>query len=186
MIFVRPDEDDTVMHETPNFRIVALDGGSYPLWEQIALPHAARKEGCDILHCTSNTAPVNTGIPLVLTLHDIIYLENSYFGILSGSGTPYQKVGNVYRRAWCPGVRKSRKIITVSEFERDRISSFFGMNGDPRLVSVYNGVGDHFLRVNDPAERERIKAKINLPDNFFFPRKYRSQEKYKGNAQGIF
>jgi glycosyltransferase involved in cell wall biosynthesis len=169
VIFVRPDEDDTVLQETRNFRIVRLEGGAYPVWEQIALPRAARKEGCDILHCTSNTAPVGTNIPLVVTLHDIIYLESSYYGIMKGSGTPYQKFGNAYRRMVVPGtVRRSRKIITVSRFERDRISRFFGMNGDPRLVAVYNGVSDHFHPVTDPAERSRIKAKYNLPDDFFF------------------
>jgi glycosyltransferase involved in cell wall biosynthesis len=169
VIFVKPDEDDKVIHETPNFRIVCLEGGSYPQWEQVALPRAARQAGCDILHCTSNTAPVSSGIPLVLTLHDIIYLEKGYLGILGGSGTPYQKAGNVYRRAIVPRVvRNSSRIITVSEFEKKRISSFFGMNEDPKLVSVYNGVGDHFMRVKDSVEREKMKAKYRLPDNFFF------------------
>ena len=169
VIFVRPDEDDRVLTESRNFRIVRLDGGSYPLWEQYALPRAARKEGCEILHCTSNTAPLFTGIPLVVTLHDIIYLESGYLRILNGSGTPYQKFGNAYRKLIVPKiVRKSRKIITVSRFERQRISSFFGMNGDARLVSVYNGVSDHFHPVADPAERARIKSKYRLPDEFFF------------------
>ncbi len=168
VIFVRPDSDDTVLRETRNFRIVRLEGGSYPLWEQIALPRAARKEGCDILHCTSNTAPVFSDIPLVITLHDIIYLENSIAGILKGSGTAYQKSGNLYRRMVVPAaLRRSRKIITVSEFERERIRGFFGMNGDPRLVSVYNGVSQHFAPVTDREFLARIKKKYNLPDNFF-------------------
>ena len=64
-IFVKPDEDDTVLKETANFRIIKLDGGSYPMWEQFALPKAAREAGCELLHCTSNTAPVNCRIPLV-------------------------------------------------------------------------------------------------------------------------
>ena len=78
VIFVAPDEDDSVLKETPNFKIVKLEGGFYPLWEQFALPKAASKAGCEILHCTSNTAPINCDIPLVVTLHDIIYMESSY------------------------------------------------------------------------------------------------------------
>ncbi len=35
VVFVAPDEDDQVIQETPNFKIVKLDGGFYPLWEQI-------------------------------------------------------------------------------------------------------------------------------------------------------
>ena len=76
-IFVKPDEDNTILTETPNFKIIELKGGFYPIWEQIALPRAAKKYGCEILHCTSNTAPIFSTIPLVTILHDIIYMESS-------------------------------------------------------------------------------------------------------------
>lgn len=169
VIFVKPDEDNTVIKETANFKIVALKGGSYPMWEQFALPKAAKKYGCQILHCTSNTAPVNCDIPLVTTLHDIIYMESGYLKILSGSATPYQKFGNMYRKLVVPRVVKnSRKIITVSHFEKNRIADFFGMKGDNRLTAVYNGVSEHFKPETDTTELQRVKNKYQLPDNFFF------------------
>jgi len=169
VVFVAPDEDDSVLKETANFKIVKLDGGFYPKWEQFALPKAAREAGCQILHCTSNTAPVNCGIPLVVTLHDIIYMESTYAKILTGSATPYQKFGNVYRKMVVPKiVKKSRKIITVSHFEKNRIGEFFGMKGDNRLTAVYNGVSEHFKPVTDAAELKRVKDKYHLPDKYFF------------------
>ena len=169
VIFIKPDEDDTCLKESGRFQIVRLEGGFYPLWEQISLPKAAKAAVCQILHCTSNTAPVNTSIPLVVTLHDIIYMESSYGKILSGSGTTYQKFGNVYRRMIVPKiVRKSRKIITVSHFEKDRIGEFFGMKGDSRLAAVYNGVSEHFKPVTDVSTLQRVKEKYHLPDHFFF------------------
>jgi len=168
-IFIKPDEDDSVLKETLNFKIVKLEGGSYPMWEQFALPKAAREAGCQILHCTSNTAPVNCKIPLVVTLHDIIYMESSYAKILTGSATTYQKFGNVYRKLVVPRVVKmSRKIITVSHFEKNRIGEFFGMKGDNRLTAVYNGVSEHFKPVTDVAELKRVKEKYHLPDHYFF------------------
>lgn len=168
-IFIKPDEDDSVLIETPNFKIVKLDGGTYPLWEQFSLPKAALKAGCQILHCTSNTAPVCSSIPLVVTLHDIIFMESSYAGILSGSATPYQKFGNVYRKMVVPRIiNKSRIIITVSNSEKNRIDNFFRLNGDPRLRVVYNGVSEHFKPVSDEKELQRIKEKYHLPDNYFF------------------
>jgi len=169
VIFVKPDEDNSVLSESANFRICRLEGGSYPLWEQISLPRAAKNEQCDILHCTSNTAPIFSSIPMVVTLHDIIYMEKSYLGILNGSGTSYQKFGNLYRRAIVPKViKKSRKIITVSNFERKRIADFFGMSDDNRLVAVHNGVGEHFKPVTDRTELERVKQKYRLPEKYFF------------------
>jgi glycosyltransferase involved in cell wall biosynthesis len=169
VIFVAPDEDNSILKETPNFKIVPLEGGFYPMWEQFALPKAARKAGCQILHCTSNTAPVNCGIPLVVTLHDIIYMESSYARILKGSGTAYQKFGNAYRKLVVPRViKKSRKIITVSHFEKNRIGEFFCMKGDNRLTAVYNGVSEHFKPITNKAELLRVKSKYCLPDHYFF------------------
>jgi glycosyltransferase involved in cell wall biosynthesis len=169
VLFIKPDEDVMLIKETPNFKIIELESGFYPLWEQISLPKAAKKAGCQILHCTSNTAPLLTSIPLVVTLHDIIYMESSYLKILQGSGTNYQKFGNAYRRMFVPWViKKSRKIITVSHFEKNRIGQFFGMAGDPRLTTVYNGVSEHFKPVTDQLELHRVKEKYHLPGRFFF------------------
>jgi glycosyltransferase involved in cell wall biosynthesis len=169
LIFVKPDVDDTVIKETTNFKIVKLNGGFYPLWEQYSLPRAAKKAGCQLLHCTSNTAPIFTSIPLVVTLHDIIYMESSYFKILKGTGTLYQKFGNLYRKMIVPKiVRKSKKIITVSHFEKNRIGHFFGIGGDNRLTAVYNGVSEHFKPITDHTELQRVKTKYHLPEHFFF------------------
>ena len=159
-IFVKPDEDYTVLSETSNFKIIELDGGIYPLWEQIALPKAAKKYGCEILHCTSNTAPIFSNIPLVTILHDIIYMESSYFKILTGSASSYQKFGNVYRKLVIPRVViKSDKIVTVSHFEKNRIGDFFGMKNDNRLAAIYNGVSTHFKPVADEVELKKVKNK---------------------------
>lgn len=169
VIFVKPDEDSSTLIETPNFKIVRLNGGFYPWWEQFALPIAARKEKCDLLHCTSNTAPVFSNMPIIDTLHDIIYMEQSFSSILKGSGTPYQKFGNIYRKLIVPHIiRKSKKVITVSNFEMHRIAEFFGMAEDSRLTAVYNGVGEHFKTVTDKDELLRVKEKYQLPDQFFF------------------
>jgi len=168
-IFVKPDIDDTVLKQSDKFKIVKLNGGFYPFWEQFSLPRAARKAGCEILHCTSNTAPVNPTIPLVVTLHDIIYMERSYLKILQGSGTLYQKIGNIYSRWVVPRILKtSHKIITVSHFEKNRIAQFFGIKDDNRLTAVHNGVSTHFKPITDTVELERVKTKYKLPEHFFF------------------
>ena len=182
-IYVKPDEDDNIFKETANFHIVKLEGGFYPIWEQVALPKAAKADGCQILHCTSNTAPVRTSIPLVVTLHDIIYMESGYLKILNGSGTPYQKFGNAYRKIFVPRiVKKSNKIITVSHFEKNRIGQFFGMGNDSRLEAVYNGVSEHFKPVTESTELKRVKEKYHLPDRYFF---FLGNTDPKKNTKGV-
>ena len=169
VVFIKPDKDDRVLEATDNFKIVMLEGSSYPFWEQVLLPRAAKKYDCDILHCTSNTAPVLTNIPIITTLHDIIYLEKSYGQILGSSATSYQKLGNVYRKILVPTVlKKSIKVITVSKFEKQYISEFFRLEEKNNISAVYNGVGTHFKPVRDTQELQRVRCKYNLPDQFFF------------------
>ncbi|MHC1774074.1 MAG: glycosyltransferase family 4 protein [Lentimicrobium sp.] len=168
-IFVKPDQDDAVIRETPNFKIVRLAGGFYPLWEQIALPKAVKRAGCQILHCTSNTAPVFSSTPLVLTLHDIIYMERSYFSLLFGSASPYQKFGNMYRKLVVPLlVSKSRKKISVSESEKKNIDSYFALEGENQVKAMHNGVSMHFKPVTDATELKQAREQYHLPDNYFF------------------
>jgi len=167
VIFVKPDEDNTCIPEAPNFKIVELTSKfGYPGWEQWKLPKAAFREGCDVLHCTSNTGPIFCKVPLVTTLHDIIYLES--ISIFKKDGTWYQKLGNMYRRYFVPPViKKSKKVITVSNYEKHRINKYFGFKDD-RLHAIYNGVGEHFKKVTDSKVLSSITIKFKLPKKFFF------------------
>ncbi len=166
VLFVKPGPDAHCVQPSENLKIRILNGGPYPLWEQIALPRAAREEACDLLHCTANTAPLKTSMPLVLTLHDIIYLEKSPLNKQKGSW--YQRMGNTYRKWIVPAVApKARAVITVSQFEKNRIESHFGF--EPGFVSaIYNGVGEHFKPIICTEELEAIREKYRLPLRFLF------------------
>ena len=56
-ILVAPGEDHC-LEESANFHIIEIKCPTYPLWEQVALPLAIRKIKPEIVHCTSNTAPL--------------------------------------------------------------------------------------------------------------------------------
>jgi glycosyltransferase involved in cell wall biosynthesis len=166
VIFVKPDEDKGCIPPAPNFKIVELTGGPYPTWEQFALPRAAQKEGCQLLHCTSNTGPVWSKVPLVTILHDIIYMESIM--LFKKGGTWYQKFGNIYRRWVVPAVvRKSLRVTTVSNFEKQRIADFFKLD-NKKLITVYNGVGSHFKKITNVETLRKAKDKYQLPERFMF------------------
>jgi glycosyltransferase involved in cell wall biosynthesis len=164
VVFVQPDED-RCFEADDQFEVVEF-GASYPVWEQFKLPAMAKKHGVELLHCTSNTAPFKVDMPLVLTLHDIIYLEKN---VLTSAGfTPYQRLGNMYRKWVVPRILKNcESIITVSDFEKDRIGEKLHLPGN-RLVSVYNAVSPHFSPVTDEQTLQRVKKRYRLPDNFLF------------------
>jgi glycosyltransferase involved in cell wall biosynthesis len=160
-IFVNEMEDPSAVKETKNFKIVPLPPSPYPIWEQKSLSGAVKTYQLDILHCTSNTAPVGCSVPLVITLHDIIYLEKLNFK----EGTWYQRLGNLYRRWNVPKVvKKASMIFTVSHYEQKRIVQHFGLKDDAVQV-IYNGVAQHF-KVEDTQKQEAIRLKYNLPESF--------------------
>lgn len=160
-ILVSPGEDHC-LEETSNFKIVELKMPSYPLWEQVALPLAIRRIRPDVLHCTSNTAPIFCPAPLVLTLHDIIFLEKQ----TTSNKSMYQRFGRYYRRLVVPRILSScRSIITVSEFEKKHIRESLTTLPENKLVAVYNGFSDHFYHRIDC---RAVLEKYDLPETFLF------------------
>ncbi|AQG80778.1 glycosyltransferase family 4 protein [Spirosoma montaniterrae] len=162
-VFVKPDTARAGLPTAPNLTLIELPGGPYPIWEQYALPKAVRDYNLDLLHCTANTAPVRCSVPVVLTLHDIIFLEKAVVG-----GNWYQRLGNLYRR-WnvLNVVKTAHQIITVSDFERQRIIDH--MHIDPaRIVTIHNAVSPAFRLVDEPARLADVRVRYKLPDQFIF------------------
>ena len=165
-IFVKPDKDNTVIKETENFKIVEIEGDSYPIWEQFKLPKIAKAYNCDVLHCTSNTAPINVKIPLVTTLHDVIFKEITVLKQLNSSASWYQKIGNLYRRFIANAViRKSNQLITVSNFEKQNISNIYKLD-DTKIQTVHNGVNTSFASSIRENQKDEVKRKYGLPEQF--------------------
>ncbi|ADV44019.1 glycosyltransferase family 1 protein [Bacteroides helcogenes] len=161
-IIVAPGED-RCLEESANLSIIEVACPTYPLWEQIALPWAVRRLGVDLLHCTSNTAPLWCPVPLVLTLHDIIYLEPRQHR----SPSLYQEMGWYYRRLTVPRIlKKCRKIITVSYFECNRIRKALNIPTN-RIMTIYNGYNKHFYPM-ESIDMQIVNRYIPQKDFLFF------------------
>lgn len=161
-VFVAPG-DDRCLTESDNLTIVELPTSNYLLWEQIALPRALKKYPIELLHCTSNTAPLYCTVPLVLTLHDIIYLGNNKTKGMS----MYQQIGWYYRKWLVPYiVRKCKHIITVSHTEKKNILKRFPKIA-PILSVNYNGFSSCY-KVIPKEENRTIQSYISDNSYLFF------------------
>ena len=88
----------------------------------------------------------------------------------------------MYRRWIVPSViRKSKRVITVSNFEKERIKKHFGFN-DNRLVAIHNGVSEHFKKVTNTEHLKAVKEQYNLPDKFLF---FLGNTDPKKNTRGV-
>lgn len=160
-VFVAPGED-RCLEDSKNVHIIEIGGNIYPIWEQITLPKAVSELKLDLLHCTSNTAPIRCSVPLVLTLHDIIFMEPRD----KSNKSLYQNMGWLYRRLVVPRIlKKCKYIITVSDFERNNIIARLGIPSE-RMVMIYNGYNEWFKPLKDLDMKYR--KYIKEPDYFFF------------------
>jgi glycosyltransferase involved in cell wall biosynthesis len=109
------------------------------LWEQVALPLAAR--GAELLLAPANLAPV-AGRRNAVVIHDAApFREPSWYGRVYGA----------WHRALVPRIaRRARLVIVPSEFVRDELAELFGLPTE-RLRLVAPGADPSFSAAGDPA-----------------------------------
>jgi len=163
-IFVNAAEELDRIPSTDNFTVVVRNG-LYAWWEQWTLPRLLKKYKIDLLHCTANTAPLNIRVPLIVTVHDLIYFETH--PLWAKGYSSYQRFGNFYRRVVVRNIlEKARKILTVSHFEASNFSRMFPRLDLSKVHVVYNSVGSHFGIVQGDVLKDEVRKRYSLPDRF--------------------
>ena len=166
-VFTKKGDKDITDVIPKSNKTIATKSLPYFIWEQLVVPFMLSKR-YSLAHFTSNTAPFYCPVPLILTLHDVIFLQQDPNKV---SGSLYQKWGNYYMSLVVPRiVKKAKKIITVSEFEKNNIVNVLNIN-PKKIEVVYNGVSEHFLGYKPDEEldnQKRIKRKYTLPDQYVF------------------
>jgi glycosyltransferase involved in cell wall biosynthesis len=131
-----------------------LAPGSYPVWEQVALPRQVRRDGVQVLHCPNSTAPiVQLGqARLVLTVHDAMFLLPR--DLVPTPTDLYQRLGRQYRRWVVPrAVRRADRILTFSAHAKADLVRHLRLEED-RVTVVSAGPGSQFHRLSDPSESD--------------------------------
>jgi glycosyltransferase involved in cell wall biosynthesis len=108
------------------------------------LPHRVRQDRPDLLH-VQYTAPLSCPVPVVVSVHDVSFLEHpEYF-----TSSRATQLRLTVRRT----VARAARVITGSEFSRSAISRAYGINGD-KIVVVPNAASAEFR----PIPRETAAA----------------------------
>ena len=161
VIFSRKGENNNAIRESDNFQVQTFSSLTYADWEQLKLLKAVNKQKIDLLHCTANTAPFFSSVPIILTIHDIIYLEN-----IDLKGTLYQNLGNLYRRFLVPKiVKKANLILTVSEFEKNNIVKRLNLP-EEKVQVLYNGVSSQFNNSYTSQQIQEVRDQYKLPQQY--------------------
>jgi glycosyltransferase involved in cell wall biosynthesis len=104
-------------------------------WYLAALPRAAKRDGVDVLHATTQRAPFRSQVPLVVTLHDVAVLRHP---------EAFNRWTRAYSAFALPRVvRAARRIAVGSEFTRSEIVELLDVPDEKIRVIPY-GVGSPF------------------------------------------
>jgi glycosyltransferase involved in cell wall biosynthesis len=112
--------------------VAIVPGKGNTRWEQVALARAVRRDKPDLFFAPGYTAPLATGVPLVVAMHDVSFAAHpEWFGWREG-----------LRRRWLArlAAMKARAVITISEFSRGEIVTHLGIAAD-RVRVIPLGVG---------------------------------------------
>lgn len=127
------------------------------LWDQVAIPYYAGREGLDILFHPKFTIPLLSKCKTVTVVHGserFVYPEFSHKGDMLYFKTLYP----LY-------LRRATAIISVSENARGDIIRFLNINPE-KVKTIHLAQSGRFRQITDRALLETIRRKYNLPEKF--------------------
>src|SRR6476646_2906522 len=116
-------------------------------WYPLELPRLAKH--LDVLHCPTFRGPVRSGVPVVVTVHDLAVLRHP---------ETFNQWTRRYSRLVVPRVaRAARRLIAVSEFTCGEIVELLGVPAE-RIDVIPNAVGPPFVADGPTAEGDYVLA----------------------------
>ena len=115
-----------------------------------------RQDAPDLVH-VQYTAPLNCPCPIVVTVHDVSYIEHPEY-------LPKWR-GWQLRLSTTLTLKRAAKVVTISEFSRQRISKVFGI--DPAEIAVTPLASqEQFRVVNREMAVAKVRAKLGIDRPF--------------------
>lgn len=152
------DQKRDLVPEAPNFTYVSANVHPHARSGSAVFARIVERSGVDLLHVPSHRAPAPLGVPLVVTIHDVIPLLYP-----RSVRNPLHRIR--YRRQLKRTLAEARRLITVSRITLSALSAYAGV--DPaRVRVVYNGVSKRFQPIDDPAVLQAARRRYDLPERY--------------------
>ena len=127
------------------------------VWMQTLAPRMLRRRQVDLVHFTNGMVPVASGVPTVVTIHDMsLTLYPRYH--------PPRRV-LLNRPLVDLAARRADAIITVSQSAKRDIVRLYGLSPE-RVHVVHEAAAPSFRPVHDSTERDRVRRRYGLADRF--------------------
>ncbi len=156
----KPDPTGVYLNRYHAVRRLSGFGGTIG-WEQWAMRGV---KGFDLLHCPANAAPTGARVPVVVTVHDAIFMRRS--SEISDVRYFSQTVGHWYRTTCYPrGARAAAGVITVSEASKREIITRMGV--DPDRITVTPEAASEAFGAVAPTPEADLLPRLGLRRPYF-------------------
>ena len=137
-IFLRKDNFLNYNPKNNNFKKVLADYKWYGFKEQILFPFKIRKHKIDLMHFPHFNVPLLYFNPFIITIHDLI-LKRFPTSRASALIPAYYWLKNlVYQIVIFSAIKRSKKIIAVSNYTKNDILKYFKVKSD-KIKVIYEG-----------------------------------------------
>ena len=130
------------------------------LWRSRGILRQLQRDGIQVYHGLSGELPrgiSRTGIPSVVTIHDLIFLRHPEF---------YKSVDvRIYTKKFRQTLREADRIVAISECTRRDICEL-GQIDRSRVSLLYQSCAPQFAEEPDPKLLWQVRDQYNLPDRY--------------------
>lgn len=132
-----------------------------PAWRSSWVKNDLKQLDIHLYHGLSHEIPLGlpkTGIPSVVTIHDLIFER------YPGQYNPVDVF--IYRKKFRYACNKANRIIAISRQTRDDIVSFYGIDA-AKIDICYQSCNPAFGQTAGQEQLQQVKERYQLPDRFF-------------------
>lgn len=163
VLFLKPENTDACEITNTQFEKRTVDIHWYTLKEQLSLAGRIDAEQLDLVHFPHWNVPMNLKTPFVVTIHDLILLEEPRSARATTRHPLIFALKHAgFRRVISHAVHKSKAIIAVSEYTKNSILKHFPAVDPKKIHVIHEGV-------TSLAERAMgEKCRLTLPTSPYF------------------
>ena len=130
------------------------------LWRSFGIKTQLLKDKIDLFHGLSHEIPFglrNTNIKTIVTIHDLIFLRKpNYYKLIDRI---------IYKSKSKYACNHADRIIAISEKTKEDIVEFYGIAPE-KIDVIYQSCDDSFKKLLSAEEKNRVRIKYQLPDNY--------------------
>ena len=131
-----------------------------PYWRLYQVTKLLPANKIDIFHGLSHALPYGiekTGIPSVVTIHDLIFMRFPEF---------YKSIDRkMYRNIYLSSCLRATKIIAISNQTKSDLITYFGIEPS-KIEVIYQSCDNRFYEKVNEEQKSSIRLKFKLPEKF--------------------